>query len=196
MTRPDVVRDLSPERIAAYLAARDWREVDTGLSGDTLAYYVCAFHEPAHEAAFPRSDHWTDYGRSVSWGLAAVAECEGRPSPALQLYRDMQGFETGKVHHAIHVTPGIQFGQPCIEGTRVPSETIAAWYFANGLDDTRRSYEVTRGQILVACWFEAIIAKTYQWRKKWRAWAESAEVWDALWRAEYSRCPLPPREGD
>lgn len=193
MTRPDVFKDLSPDRIAAYLTAHDWREVDTGLSGDTLACYVCAFHEPAHEAAFPRSDHWTDYGRSVSWGLAAVAECEGRSSPALQVCRDMQRPDSGKVHHAISIEPGVQFGQPCIDGTRITTETLAAEYWANGLDSVRRGWEVTRGQILVAVWYESEIAKTRRWRKVWHEWAEAN--WDALWRAEYERAADPPRNG-
>lgn len=100
MTPADVFKNLKPATIVAYLLARDWREVEPRPVGDPLTYYVCLFHEPPHETAFPRSDHWTDYGLSVAMGLRVVAECEGRPSPVVQLYREMQGLPSGRLRDA------------------------------------------------------------------------------------------------
>lgn len=191
-------RELKPDQIAAYLKARDWREVGVDPDhAEQWALWSCPFHDPAHRAYTPKPGPWWSdwlYGQKVIGALDHIAECEGRPSPALQLYRDMQGFTSDKVHYAISIEPGVQFGDPVIAGTRIQPEIIAGYYWVEGLDRTRLDYPgIVRGQVLVAAWYCATRGGK-AWRRRWGQWAK--DNWDALWRAEYERCELPPWNGD
>lgn len=87
MTRPDVFAQLTPEQIAAYLTAHGWRLVEVQPHGDDVRVWECTSHQVPHEAQFPLSNHWSDYGQSLRWDLLTVANCEQRPSPAEQVAR-------------------------------------------------------------------------------------------------------------
>lgn len=94
MTPSDIFRALTPDQIAAYLTAHGWREdpdrwgPDPGWRAAWVAWF-CTAHDPPHETECPREDHWIDWPRRVTECLIPVAACEERPSPALQVARDV-----------------------------------------------------------------------------------------------------------
>ena len=61
-------------------------------------------------------------------------------------------------HAGVLITPDKQFGEPCIEGTRIP--TAAIWSFhqaGDTIDNLADAYKCTRGQIEDAiAWEEAL----------------------------------------
>lgn len=96
-----------------------------------------------------------------------------------------------KEHAEVWVMPGRQFGRACVSGHRIPTETVAeyAWH-GEDIDSIQRSYDVTRAEILCACWFEQEYGHSRTRRKAWRAWSD--EHFAAMWRGEYGGVPLPP----
>lgn len=55
------------------------------------------------------------------------------------------------------IDPKRQFGRVCIEGTRVPAEVVGeAVAGGDSVDDVARDYDVTREQVLLACWWYAV----------------------------------------
>lgn len=96
-----------------------------------------------------------------------------------------------KTHYAVSVMAGMQFGRPCIDGTRLPVDFVLGIYCARGMAETCDDYELHRGQVL-ACVYFASEFGTRKQRRLWKPWVEAN--WDALWRAEYWRCSDPPVE--
>lgn len=48
----------------------------------------------------------------------------------------------------ITIDPDIQFGEPCLAGTRIPAEVIAGMYKAgDNIETLMRSYDITREQV-------------------------------------------------
>lgn len=89
------------------------------------------------------------------------------------------------------IDPGRQFGQVCINGTRVPAEAVAWSMWAendptsgsgchDGSEGTAGDYQVSRNEVLLAtAWFvhEGFLStvRGHRARKaKWEAWADHA----------------------
>ena len=101
----------------------------------------------------------------------------------------------------IVIDPAIQFGQPCVANTRAPAEAVAGCVWAGDtVDAVAEDYDITRADVLIACWWHATNhhpsrrdkAKAAAWRK----WAEDNHRTLASWSgADPSTCPDPPTEG-
>ncbi len=104
---------------------------------------------------------------------------------------------------AVHIDPAILSGTPCI--SRVPVYMIVEMVWRHGVDEAERTWSLSRGQILNACWYAAVTNVLHVWRgrgslgvrtrrapwqKRWLGWAE--EVHPALWSRKYDAVPDPP----
>jgi uncharacterized protein (DUF433 family) len=104
--------------------------------------------------------------------------------------------------HFIAIDPAMRFGQPTINHTQLPVEAVAEIVWVEGVDVAAEEYDLTRADVLVACW----AAGTYGlpgrrkalfpvrlWVKRWGVWAD--EVHQALWSVasvDYEAVPDPP----
>lgn len=102
----------------------------------------------------------------------------------------------------IAVCPAMRSGQPTINGTRLPVDAVVGLVWAQGVDVAAEDYDLTRADVLIACWFagsyglpgrrEALFPVRL-WPKRWGAWA--VEVHQALWsvsNVDYEAVPDPP----
>lgn len=56
----------------------------------------------------------------------------------------------------VSVDPAVQFGHPCIAGTGAPVDVIAERVYAGEpVTAVADDYDVTRADVLVACWYVA-----------------------------------------
>lgn len=54
----------------------------------------------------------------------------------------------------VSADPAVQFGRPCIDGTRIPAENIAELVAAGEtVEGVCEDFNLTRAQVLVACWY-------------------------------------------
>ncbi len=97
----------------------------------------------------------------------------------------------------VWVCPGRQSGQPCVGGHRIPVDMVVDMVWWNGVRDAMRAWELTRGEVLAACWYAAEInvvrlgqSRRGPWRARWGAWAEDAH--GALWKGDYKAVADPP----
>lgn len=72
-------------------------------------------------------------------------------------------------------------------GTRIPTHMVAEYMWHDGYSDLTYGYDLTRGQVLVACWYEA---EHGTYRKQWSAWVE--EHFTKMWHANWKAVPNPP----
>lgn len=71
----------------------------------------------------------------------------------------------------VSIDPTIQYGRPCIGGTRITTENIAGRVWGgDSVDDVALDFGMTREQVLVACWYEDYL----MWGSDWFDWAEAA----------------------
>jgi uncharacterized protein (DUF433 family) len=94
----------------------------------------------------------------------------------------------------VSVQPGMKSGVPCIAGRRLPTELIASMYVAEGgWEVVADRYEITRDDVMVACWFEARYGRSKRRRKAWAGWL--ADVEGRLWESQdWTDVPFPPRD--
>lgn len=96
----------------------------------------------------------------------AVPEGYQRPE-AVQRYLDGRN---RRVDPVVTVDPAVRFGFPAIRG--ISTDAIAGVVWAGeSLATVADEYDVTREEVLVACWFEGTHGER-KWRKRWGAWAE------------------------
>ena len=89
----------------------------------------------------------------------------------------------------IWLHPGRYSGEPCIGGHRLPTEVIAELVSAG--DDGQTiidGYDITRTQVILACWYEA----RHGQRRNWGDWLNDWEP--AMWRGDFDDVPLPAAE--
>lgn len=114
------------------------------------------------------------------------------------------------------VDPAVLSGTPCVAGTRLPVYLIAHMVWREGVESAMEMWDLSRPQVLVACWFagaygtvelwevpedwDAPSPDAYRtdltdrtWLDRWRAWAQASA--GALWRMEYEAVTDPPLEG-
>jgi uncharacterized protein (DUF433 family) len=101
-------------------------------------------------------------------------------------------FNTVLVPSAIISTPSILNGEPVVLGTKLSVATIAEHVNKYGVPQTMENFNLSREQILDACWFVAVYGVesiqsnsknnsfykgepfSRKWTKKWRQWAEES----------------------
>lgn len=110
----------------------------------------------------------------------------------------------------VTVNPAMCSGEPCIMGRRIPVYMVADMVWHWGVDEAIKMWDLTRGEVLVACWYAAVVNVTTlyargglarrkrpePWRGRWIDWAE--QVSGDLWRAstvDYDTLPDPPGKG-
>lgn len=107
----------------------------------------------------------------------------------------------------VSVDPAMRFGQPTVNGTRLPVQTLVDYVWAGEDPDVvAEEYDVTRADILVACWFAGTyglpgrrqqLFPTPLWRRRWGEWADG--VAKALWQTstvDYDAIAGPSARGD
>lgn len=124
--------------------------------------------------------------------VAVAAANSGRPAPP----RTCEG---------VWIDPGRLSGTPCVGGTHVPVYMVVGMVWASGVDEAMDCWDLTRGQVLNACWYAAAVNVVHiwrrrpphglalgrsPWRRRWLAWAE--QVKGDLWASEYGRAADPP----
>jgi uncharacterized protein (DUF433 family) len=102
----------------------------------------------------------------------------------------------------VSVDPAMRSGQPTINGTRLPVAAIVGMVWAEGVDAAVEDFDLTRADVLVACWYAGeyglpgnrrSLFPMRLWPKHWATWA--AEVHQALWSVssvDYEAIPDPP----
>ena len=109
----------------------------------------------------------------------------------------------------VWIDPARRSGEPCIGGHRLGVELVieSVWY--GDVHQAIATYDITRGQVLVACWYAGAgypvrlhnKRSEYKphrgpWAKRWGPWA--ADVHQALWQStsvDYDAIPAPPTVG-
>lgn len=111
----------------------------------------------------------------------------------------------------VSIDPAIHSGVPCLNHTRLPVNTVAGVYHQHGLDEIQRGWDVTRPDVLVACWYVGIYGvedfttrddgtvRLHRgpkpgWRAIYGAWA--VENGAPLWSGAYDLVPDPPTKGE
>ena len=96
----------------------------------------------------------------------------------------------------ISADPAVQFGQPCLNGTRIPARNLAEMVAAgDSVEDTAWAYNTTRAEVLVCCWYIARHDEgdghglRTKLRRAWRPWAEQWH--QQLARGEWDDVPDP-----
>lgn len=108
----------------------------------------------------------------------------------------------------VWIDPARKSGEPCVGGHRLPIGLVIDTAWVHGIAEAMTTYDLTRAQVLVACWYAGsgnvvrlhgkggrYVARRGPWRKRWGAWA--AEVHQALWQSttvDYAAIPDPPYE--
>jgi uncharacterized protein (DUF433 family) len=88
----------------------------------------------------------------------------------------------------VWVSPGRQAGQPCVGGTRIPTEMVAGYVWEGLWGELGPGYELTDRQVLVCCWYEAEFGDK-KWRDRWGPWANYASP--ILWHG-HGELPMRP----
>lgn len=106
---------------------------------------------------------------------------------------------------AVVIDPAMCSGEPCIAGRRLPVYLVAETVWWHGVDEGIACFDVTREQLLVACWYAAVLpvliwgrggvlkAQPNPWPKRWRDWADASH--QALWSGKYDEVEDPPLKG-
>lgn len=98
---------------------------------------------------------------------------------------------------AVTTEPGMRFGYPQIRGISV--DVIGGTVWAEDVTVACREYGLTRGQVLIACWWlgrygdpEPPEEGDDSWRDRWGTWAGDAELLLARGDVDYDAVPDPP----
>lgn len=91
------------------------------------------------------------------------------------------------IEAAVWVSPARRSGGACVMGTRVPTRMVADYMWDDAYMDLIEGFDLTRGQILVACTFEAEYG-AYQ--RQWDGWV--VEHFKKLWHSNWKSVPNPP----
>lgn len=116
----------------------------------------------------------------------------------------------------IRINPAVLSGTPCLAGTRIPVYIVTDFVFHHGVDEACTMWDLSRAQVLVACWYAGAYGTltlwdircdddqrapgTYrddpvdeEWLTRWRTWA--FEVSSPLWHGHADEVTDPPRAG-
>lgn len=105
---------------------------------------------------------------------------------------------------AVWSHPARRSGDPCVGGTRVPVNLVIAVVWAHGVAEAETSYDLSRQQILGACWYAGVgnavslwgkgglRARRGPWHKRWGQWAE--EMHTHMWHGNWDDVTDPPTQ--
>lgn len=97
------------------------------------------------------------------------------------------GGKQPEVRPIILIDPAVRFGHPHIGG--ISTEAIAGMVMAGEpVHVTQDEYNLTRHQVLLACWWEGS-GGTYQ--QQWKAWADRAHPMLGGWRQPFNLDEIP-----
>ncbi len=101
----------------------------------------------------------------------------------------------------IWLSPARQGGDACITGTRLTCDTLAGRVWAGETPaEVAADFEVTRAQVLAACWFITAYKQIgerrwlAQARKAWARWA--SDNFSAMWTDDWAAVADPPCKED
>ena len=105
----------------------------------------------------------------------------------------------------IGIDPAMCSGQPTVNHTRLSVDAVTGMVWAGeSVDQVADEYDITRADVLVACWYAGtyglpgerrkVLAATRWWRERWGKWAE--QVSGALWKSQYDAVPDPLGKDD
>lgn len=102
----------------------------------------------------------------------------------------------------VWASPDMKGGTPVINGRRLGAEDMADryWHFGDVYQfEILDSYELTRSELLIACWYTATYgSRTY--RRRWNDWAQSIWAQTGMvekpsgWWGPLDDVPLPPHK--
>ena len=97
----------------------------------------------------------------------------------------------GKYPH-VAFAPYMRFGSPTINNTQTAVETIIKrwWCATETLELMLEDFSITRGDLLVACWYMGIYG-TGVWKRRWGQWAKDNSA--DLWHSRFDTIELPPQ---
>lgn len=88
----------------------------------------------------------------------------------------------------VTVSPAHRFGRPAMNG--ISTEAIADHYWCD--DPVEADYNLSRHELLVALWFEAVHGQP-RFRRRWKTWGK--QVGQVLWdpsKVDVTAVDLPP----
>lgn len=85
--------------------------------------------------------------------------------------------------------PARRSGEACVGGTRIPTRMLCEWWWAGR--DPRFDWGMSREQVILAYWYEAIHG-TKIWQRRWREWA--VENTNQMWEGNFDKVPYPPTD--
>jgi uncharacterized protein (DUF433 family) len=99
-----------------------------------------------------------------------------------------------------HVTvdPAQNFGEPTINGVPVATLTGMIWA-GDSVDFVAEDFDLTRPQVLVACWFQTRHGRfgrsrdDVAWKRAWKPWLDDNE--EQFWHSRHGEIPDPPSRG-
>jgi uncharacterized protein (DUF433 family) len=92
---------------------------------------------------------------------------------------------------AIAITPARYDGVPCVAGTSRAVAVVADRARRAGVDEVMRELDLSRPQVLVACWYDA---REHADSSPWAVWAD--EWLFAMRSADWDLVPDPPGGDD
>jgi uncharacterized protein (DUF433 family) len=91
----------------------------------------------------------------------------------------------------ISIQPGMLSGTPCLDGTRIPAQTIAEIVAWHGVEEAVPQFEITPADCAVCCWFVAEYHHRTKAGKHFKDWAEAN--FKAMWSGKWNEVEEPPR---
>lgn len=90
----------------------------------------------------------------------------------------------------VEVDPGTRFGAPHVRG-RSTSVIAGAVWAGEDVETVADEYDLTRGEVFLACWFEAVHGSHGKRRHAWSGWVVLAGPLLAAKDPDYAAIPDP-----
>lgn len=155
--------DLISLHVISVLVRRGVSKKDIARGGQFLVGQLQSNRPFAHRALatvgrsfFADLDPWVDVGLSGQTAFDEVIQPLLRPIE----YDDNEMAAIWRPHHRVWLNPHIQAGAPCVEGSRIPTSTVAA-LVANGdhASDVADDYRISVDEVEAAVrWEESLRA--------------------------------------
>ena len=87
----------------------------------------------------------------------------------------------------VWIDPGRMGGTPCLSGRRLPTESVATVTWTRGMAEACSCWDLSRSEVLVACWYEWRHRNSEKPRGRW-----AKRAFPLLWKGDYDAVPDPP----
>ena len=154
--------DLLSLRVIAELAERGVPRSEIARGAEYLTAELGTSRPFAHEGLatvgrgfFADIESWVDMGLGGQQAFQTVVEPLLRP-----ITFDESGMATiWRPHTSVWVNPEVQAGTPCVDGTRIPTGTLADLHSTGlGIDDLSDDYQLSPAQVQAAISYETSLA--------------------------------------